>query len=68
MNTLLKEDADVMLVKEKFECLKRLLDRYFHTPRVYPRELLDVERIEVAKKQYEAQEISYRYFAGRVIQ
>ena len=66
MNTLLMEDAHVMLVKEKFECLKRLFDRYFDAHRVYQRELLVVERTGKAKKQYK--KISYRDFAGRVIQ
>ncbi len=59
INTLLAEDADVKLVLDKYESLKRLFDKYFDAHRAYQCELLEAERIEQADKQYEAQEISY---------
>ena len=52
INTLLAEDADVKLVLDKYESLKRLFDLYFDAQRAYQCELLEAERIEQADKQY----------------
>ena len=68
INTLLAEDADVKLVLDKYESLKRLVDKYFDAHRAYQCELLEAERIEQADKQYEAQEISYQDFADKIDQ
>ena len=35
INTLLAEDADIMLVLDKYESLKRLFDKYFDAHRAY---------------------------------
>ena len=48
--------------------MKRLFDKYFDAHRVYQCELLEVERIEQADKQYQAQETSYRDFADKINQ
>ena len=68
INTLLAEDADVKLVLDKYESLKRLFDKYFDAHRAYQCELLEAEHIEQADKQYEAQETSYRDFADKINQ
>jgi hypothetical protein len=68
INTLLAEDADVKLVLDKYESLKRLFDKHFDAHRAYQCELLEAERIEQADKQYKAQETSYRDFADKINQ
>ena len=66
INTLLIEDVDVKLVKEKYESLKRLFDKYFYAHRAYQCKLPNSKAIKQAEEQYEEQEISYRNFTEKI--
>ena len=52
INTLLIEDIDVKLVKEKYKSLKRLFDKYFYAHRAYQCKLPNSKAIKQAEEQY----------------